>query len=1262
MKKIYRYTLILGALLLALPTLAQNTQTGPDPSDVKSNGLVVSKTVTQYPDKDGKYYIDIEAYATGKTTTTIVHTEKPVNAVLALDFSSSMVTDEFDRYTGLTRDYAYNNTTIEAPSKRNEKPDDWQKPYYYKVGDTYYEVELGYTEPDGQTKYNYYYQYDKDGVTYYLQPEDGTVSTNKPTSPTQDQNNGQVYTGTLYKKNIPTSSDEQGFYYVYYEGTNAQGQNKTYYWTQKYKKDNQPDQNGAFDWREKFENIPNSYTQAHDAPEDVIFTGQIYTKNGDEYTAYGNADAQYSYNDLKDGTYYIGFAPGANANYLFLQYTDNNGVTHYLTKDGNVVDTYPTDVTDKAKSVYKGTLYKDENATDGPDFYCAYVEKQEQQGIKTKYWLPDPNNATNYGWRDKYNEVSNDYVSSHQSSTESVIYTGVLYKGDNHTQVASTSYTYASLSTLLNSGDKYYVKEGKDYLEIKVWDPTPAESQTPDYVAVAQDEWKYDQYKDNYYYKDGDNYYLVTKGQQAAGMKYYQLKLFSPDASQSELEITWEPTTNDKWTYGMVNGKDKVFYYKETVNGVESYYQVSSIAEPAEGGALTAGYYLYFVDGDGTTQYLQGDAYSTTPYYVAGIGETIYSGELFGQTRLTALQAAMCKFIDIIAEKNAQIENADNRHQISIIPFEMDATVDNKYLRVEVNDENKQRLKDLILYKEAETGTNHPEALEAVYNEIKAINRGSNEVVIFFTDGETYDGNGTGNANQMAAGKKALPWANKIKDPTDGNADIYTVTLLTASKRNSFRWIDYLVRYISSWYSVNPEEFPKNYNTNTPWEAPYYEFLDSWLANDDGHGSVQARDQYFIQADADTDEGLDLTSIFEQLADVINTEGGTDITLTDKSLVAVDVMTSYFKLPEGTKASDITVYVQKSKITDGKLDFGDKVEVYPEDNSADISGVGVAVSGKEVDVYGFDYGANYCGIDNNNGTQTAHGYKLVFRIPIVIDPANPGGANLQTNEAISGIYQAKDNEIKIVDGVVEKGTKMSSFDKPMVNQPNIVILKRGLKAGHSATFLVEKMQDGTNTKDDNYESFYVTVTGREDASGNPVEVSAKVKLQNPGRYKVTETSWSWGYTPATDDKDNPWATEQRDKDSRVTFTASATNTTLGDHSACYIIRNVSHDTEEMIGTSTTLTEVDGTVVTHENLGTKFPFKNSFSTNLPSTRFSESYKVNKFYTPTGKQGNPGAGGTSGTATQLKGGETQADTEEFEIGGTTDEGGNETIGGE
>ena len=1204
MKKIYRYTLMLGALLLALPTTAQQ-KGGNDPSDVKSTGLVVKKTVTDTPDANGQYFIDIEAYATGASTTTIIHTEKPVDAVLALDFSSSMITDEFSTYTGLTRDYAYSNAEIDCPSKNTTKP------YYYKLGDTYYEVQLGYKKPDGQATYNYYYQYTKDGVTYYLLP-DGTVSTTKPANPTQAQD-GQVYSGTLYKKIIPTSGEDKDFYYVYYEGTNDRGENKTFYWIPEYDKNGT---NKGYKWRDKFDNIPSSYTGDHDAATDVIFTGQIYTKNGDEYTAYGNGNATYTYNDLKDGTYYIGVAAGQNANYLFLQYTDKNGNTHYLTKDGNVVDTYPTDVTEKNKSVYKGTLYKDNNASDGPDFYYAYIMGGPNNNEK-QLWVP---NNGQYEWKKDINNLSADYIAAHKDPTATV-YTGQLYtkNGNDYTAYGNNkAYTYNELSTLLASGTYYAAKTNKEgtkiegYYQIYVGGPASGEGQTPDYVAVTQNEWKYDQYNNNYYYKDGDNYYKVTKGSQTAGMKYYQLKLYSPVASQ-DTEITWEPTTNNKWTYNMVNGNDKVFYYQDG----DDYYQVSSIAESAEAGALTAGYYLYFTDDANNTYYLQGDTYSTEPYYVAGNNETIYSGKLYGQTRLTALQAAMCNFIDIIAEKNAQ----GGDHRISIVTFDMDAVMQQRL--VKVTEENKQALKDIILYQVPETGTNHPEGLETAYNELKSITRESNRVVVFFTDGESYTGTNSDDGKRKAA-QNALVQANKIKDPTDGNASIYTVTLLTDSKREDYKWIDYLVRYSSSWYSQSTTTLSSTDDLKNKWP-----FSESYL-DTEGQGTYTERNQYYLPADADSENGPDLTSMFEAIADNINTEGGSDITLTDKSLVAVDVMTSYFKLPDNVQASDIQLFIQPctSVDEDGTLGWGEKVSA----SSVFGNDVKVNVQDKEVNVWGFDYGTYFCGLHGKVDAEGSEpgGYKLIFRIPIVIDPANPGGANLQTNEPWSGIYTAEteNGQIKMdKNGMPVKDTKMSSFDKPMVNQPNIVIRKKGLKAGHSATFKIEKvsLEDNSPVATTEFEPFYVTVTGK----GADETVFAKVKLQDPGRYKVTETSWSWGYTPSTE---QGWQTEKSGTDDRVAFKASATNTTLSDNSACYIIRNVSHDTEEMIGVSTTV-DVNGERVTHENLGTLFPFVNTYKNELPEAKFSEAYKVNKFYTPLKwNQGNPGTGGEGGSSSE------------------------------
>ena len=93
-KKAFRNVLafltVLTMMLGMLPTtlLAANTD---DSGTAGESGMHLSKTARL--EDDGTYTINLEAYATGKTTTTITKEAVPLDIVLVLDQSGSMSDD-----------------------------------------------------------------------------------------------------------------------------------------------------------------------------------------------------------------------------------------------------------------------------------------------------------------------------------------------------------------------------------------------------------------------------------------------------------------------------------------------------------------------------------------------------------------------------------------------------------------------------------------------------------------------------------------------------------------------------------------------------------------------------------------------------------------------------------------------------------------------------------------------------------------------------------------------------------------------------------------------------------------------------------------------------------------------------------------------------------------------------------------------------------------------------------------------------------------
>ena len=95
-KRIFTAVLSFIMVLTMLPSMvfaAGNSDTSTDGSTVSENGLTLTKTATL--ENDGTYTINLEAYATGTTTTVTEKSGTPLDIVLVIDQSGSMYTSNY---------------------------------------------------------------------------------------------------------------------------------------------------------------------------------------------------------------------------------------------------------------------------------------------------------------------------------------------------------------------------------------------------------------------------------------------------------------------------------------------------------------------------------------------------------------------------------------------------------------------------------------------------------------------------------------------------------------------------------------------------------------------------------------------------------------------------------------------------------------------------------------------------------------------------------------------------------------------------------------------------------------------------------------------------------------------------------------------------------------------------------------------------------------------------------------------------------------
>ena len=221
-----------------------------------------------------------------------------------------------------------------------------------------------------------------------------------------------------------------------------------------------------------------------------------------------------------------------------------------------------------------------------------------------------------------------------------------------------------------------------------------------------------------------------------------------------------------------------------------------------------------------------------------------------------------------------------------------------------------------------------------------------------FTDGEPTHSSG-GDFNTVANG--AIAASKSIKE---AGATVYTIGCFGTTPSSD---TDTYMNYVSSNYP-NATSMTSGGAKADP--ANYYKTVSS---------------------------AADLNNIF---TDISQTIGGTTVTLGSTSVLR-DVISDYFKLPEGADKNSITAYSVDCMAVndDGTYTW-----------SANHDGIkySVTVEGKTINVTGFDYAANWVGKDTTTGKMHTPAKKLVVEIPIV--PEQDATGSVKTNGDASGIY------------------------------------------------------------------------------------------------------------------------------------------------------------------------------------------------------------------------------------------------------------------
>lgn len=375
------------------------------------------------------------------------------------------------------------------------------------------------------------------------------------------------------------------------------------------------------------------------------------------------------------------------------------------------------------------------------------------------------------------------------------------------------------------------------------------------------------------------------------------------------------------------------------------------------------------------------------------------------------------------------------------------------------------------------------------------------KIVILFSDGQPsmdgatgwYDTSGSMGALEHKGGfRVAVPALQKAKSLKSSGTTIYSVYCSNSSPDSN------TTKFMDGCSSDYPNaEFSISYSSTQATTSG-----GKWKLG------TQADTKYYTNAE---DSQENLNRAFENIAEDIKVEVNTKYN--DAVTMKDFVNNNYFQFPENSTVDDIRVYEQLCTGYDsvtGEYTFSSTL--------TDItSSVGVALTRAQnssehdlVEIYNYDYSANWCGMDISVSPAVPHGAKLVVKLPFTFKGGLEVSGALNTNTSNSGIYLPQIDETTqqpIRDPDTGKpiavDTPEWTYISPQLKFCTVTITRSNLDPNENAVYDV-------SDKDGNFVC-RVALVGIKDQ-----DTVSKSIYGLPGdtdvTYTVTETNWNWAYS------------------------------------------------------------------------------------------------------------------------------------------------------
>lgn len=378
--------------------------------------------------------------------------------------------------------------------------------------------------------------------------------------------------------------------------------------------------------------------------------------------------------------------------------------------------------------------------------------------------------------------------------------------------------------------------------------------------------------------------------------------------------------------------------------------------------------------------------------------------------RQYAMKNAVKNFINSVADKYDP-ETSD--HRMAIVKFASDASTLVNWTQVDGTGKNTLTTAIDGLPESPSGGTQTGQGMQQAQTLLANSNyNGSNQaqrtqVVIMFTDGVPGD-----SGFDISVANDAIKAAKTMKD---NGVVVYTIGIFTGAEPSQlyggsgngavgeyWGWSDTDSAAANRFMNFVSSNFKAAENVGLGQKVVNHFLYNSYYFEITKNYTRDSSNYYLTASDADG-----LNNVFSSISSTI---GGSDATLTDTATM-VDVISQYFQLPENYQDS-LKAYTVPFTGTDasGNRQWGA--------NQTDYT-TSIKVDGSKVSITGFNYSDNWVGFHTENGTQTAHGSKMVLEIPIQVKDDTVG--QVPTNdETNSGILNGN-------------GSLFAGFVSPVVN-------------------------------------------------------------------------------------------------------------------------------------------------------------------------------------------------------------------------------------